>query len=155
MSAKLQGTQNPNTHTWYSTIQDTPTWTRVHVVHGQVQLGPLSGLESHGSVSFAARGSFARAGPLSGPESHGSVSFAARRSLARAGPLSGLESHGSVSFAVRCSFAPAWPLSDPESHGSVSFAVRGQFVRVESLSGLAFPTLIALPSDPRSSPTRQ
>ena len=32
------------------------------------------------------------------------------------------------------------PLSDPESHGSVSFAVRGPFVRVEPLSGLAFPT---------------
>ena len=47
------------------------------------------------------------------------------------------------------------PLSDPESHGSVSFAVQGSFVRVEPLSGLAFPTLIALSSDPRSSPARQ
>ena len=35
--------------------------------------GPLSGPESHGSVSSVVRGSLPRDGSLSDPESHGSV----------------------------------------------------------------------------------
>ena len=57
------------------------------------------------SVSFAVQGSFARDGPLSDLESHGSVSSVVQCSFAQDGPLSDPESHGSVFCAARGSYA--------------------------------------------------
>ena len=116
---------------------------------------PLSGPESHGSVSSVVRGSLARDGPLSDPESHGSVSSVVRGSLARGGPLSDPESHGSVSSVVQCSFARDGPLSGPESHGSVSFVAQSSFAGDDSFSGLESLTLIALSCNPKLSPAGQ
>ena len=111
--------------------------------------GPLSGPESHGSVSSVVRGSLARDGPLSDPESHGSVSSVVRGSLARDGPLSDPESHGSVSPVAQCSFARDGPLSGLESHGSVSSVAQGSFAGDDSFSGLESLTLIALSCYPQ------